>query len=256
MRGLNGRVTVVAGGATGIGAATAERLAAEGAHVVVGDLNAEGAESTAKKIRDAGGAAIATAFDITNEASVNDLIKSAVDTYGKLDGVHINVADMSVAAQTGDTDAVDVDLAIWDRTIEVNLRGHLLVARAAIPQLLSAGGGALVFTSSSAAFTSERYRVAYAASKAGVNALVRHISVRWGKEGIRANAVAPGVVLTESAVTVTTEEWRNMILPMVNSPRHGKPEDLAAMVTLLLSDDGEWINGQCIPVNGGVVKVT
>lgn len=249
---LKDKVTVVAGGGTGIGAAVCERLSEEGARVVVGDLNADAAEATAKRINTAGGQAIAVEFDARDEQSVTALIRSAVDAYGRLDGLHVNVADMSPKTQAADLDALEVPIEVWDSTMAINLRGHLFAVRAAIPELQKVGGGALVFTSSGAAYMGEPARVAYAASKAGVNALMRHIAQRWGREGIRANCVAPGVVLTESALAVTTEEWRDMVKMIVPHTRHGQPKDIAAVVALLLSDDAEWINGQCISVDGGI----
>ena len=252
MKGLADKVIIVAGGATGIGAATAARLAEEGAKVVVGDLNGERAEQTAAELRGAGGEAVAEAFDISDEEAVNGLVARTVERYGGLNGVHVNAADLSPATVRGDTNALDIDLAVWDRTLHVNLRGHLLVTRAALPHLIAAGGGALVYTSSAAAFIGEPERPAYAASKAGINALVRHVASRWGREaGIRANAIAPGLVLSETVRGNNNTALIEMGLAIGRSPRLGEPSDIAAMAALLLSDDGEWINGQVLNVNGG-----
>ena len=133
-----------------------------------------------------------------------------------------------------------------------NLRGQLLCTRHAIPEIRKRGGGAIVYTSSGAAYAGEPERVSYAISKSGINALMRHVASRWGKEGIRSNAIAPGVVLTENAGANIPEEMRNWMLGLGRSPRLGRPEDIAAMVALLFSDDGEWINGQVVSVDGGV----
>lgn len=250
MRGLKGKVAVIAGGATGIGAATAVRLADEGAAVIVGDINAKDAESVAARISAAGGRALAVQFDIADDASVRNLVGTAVETYGGLDLIHVNAADLSLCAR--DTDAVDVSLEIFDRTIAVDLRGHLLCTRHAVPALLKRGGGAIVYTSSGAAFVGEAERVSYAVAKAGINALMRHVASRWGKLGIRANAIAPGFVLTEGAMAQVPEDIRTALLAAGRSPRLGKAEDIAAMVAMLMSDDGEWINGQVVSVDGGI----
>jgi NAD(P)-dependent dehydrogenase (short-subunit alcohol dehydrogenase family) len=250
MRGLKGKVAVVAGGATGIGAATAVRLAQEGVSVVVGDINADGAETVVTGIRQNGGQAVACRFDIGDDASVRALVELAVDTYGGLDFMHANAADLSLCAE--DSDAVDLPLDIFDRTIAVNLRGHLLCTRRAVPELLRRGGGAIVYTSSGAAFVGEATRVSYAISKAGINALMRHVASRWGRQGIRANAIAPGLVMTEGAMVHMDEAARAAILAIGRSPRLGEPDDIAAMVAMLMSTDGEWVTGQVISVDGGV----
>jgi len=144
-----------------------------------------------------------------------------------------------------------VSMAIFDRTIEINLRGHVLCTRLALPELLKRGGGVIVYTSSGAAYDPEPTRVSYAVSKAGLHALMRHVAKRWGKDGIRANVVAPGLVLSETAKANVDEALLAKFLAAVPGPRLGKPEDLAATVAFLMSPDGEWINGQVISVDGG-----
>jgi NAD(P)-dependent dehydrogenase (short-subunit alcohol dehydrogenase family) len=205
MRGLQGKVAVIAGGGTGIGAATAIRLAEEGVSVVVGDINIKAAEDVTAKIAAASGTAIPVRFDVSDDGSVRDLVNVAVETYGGIDLMHANAADLSLCLS--DTDAVDLSLEIWDRTMAVNLRGHLLCTRHAIPALLKRGGGAIVYTSSGAAYVGEPERVAYAVSKSGINALMRHVASRWGKEGIRSNAIAPGLVMTCGSAGPDASPW-------------------------------------------------
>ena len=250
MRGLLGKIAIVAGGATGIGAATSVRLAEEGATVVVGDIDGDGAERVAARVAQAGGRAMGIQFDVADDASVHNFVKKAVETYGGLDFMHANAADLSLCAN--DTDAVTISLDIFDRTIAVNLRGYLLCTRHAVPELLKRGGGAIIYTSSGAAFVGESERVAYGISKAGINALMRHVATRWGKDGIRANAIAPGFILTEAAMAQVPEETRQVLLGAGRSTRLGYPEDIANMVAMLASADGEWINGQVISVDGGI----
>lgn len=249
MRGLDGKVAVVAGGGSGIGAATAARLAEEGASVVVGDLVVRNAEEIAAAIRRDDGAAIATEFDIAEDESVAALVASAVSEFGSLDLMHANAADLVVVLR--DSDALDVELEVFDRTIAVNLRGYLLCTRHSIPEMLKSGGGAIIYTSSAAGHVGEPQRPSYGISKSGINALMRHVSSRWGREGIRANAVAPGMVLTKTILDNSDAGFREFALGFGRSARLGEPEDIAAAVAFLMSDDASWITGQVISVDGG-----
>jgi NAD(P)-dependent dehydrogenase (short-subunit alcohol dehydrogenase family) len=247
---MQGKVAIVAGGATGIGAATL-KLSEAGASVVIGDINLEGAESVVARINRGGGRAKAVKCDISDEPSVAALVKATVDSYGGLDGIHVNAADLSIIAE--DADALSIRMEIFDRTLAVDLRGHLLCTRHALPELLKRGGGAVVYTSSDSAFMGEPIRVAYGVAKAGINALMRHVASRWGKEGIRANSIAPGFVLTEAGTANVAEEERKLLTQATRSWRLGKPEDIAGAVVFLMSQEGEWINGQTISVNGGIL---
>jgi NAD(P)-dependent dehydrogenase (short-subunit alcohol dehydrogenase family) len=251
MKGLQGKAILVAGGAGGIGTATSIRLGAEGASVAVADLNAPAAEAVAARINDDGGRAVSLAVDIGDEESVASAVRAAVDAFGGLDAVHVNAADLSPETVMRDSNVVDIELDVFDRTIRTGLRGHLLCARHALPELAKREGGALVFTSSAASFVGEPERPAYAMAKSGINALVRHIASRWGRSGIRANAIAPGLVLTDTIAEALDPSFRAGALRNTRSTRLGRPEDIAAMVAFLMSDDGEWINGQVISVDGG-----
>jgi NAD(P)-dependent dehydrogenase (short-subunit alcohol dehydrogenase family) len=252
LRGLPGKIAIVAGGGTGIGAATAKRLGAERCLVVIGDLAADRARQTADDIVAAGGQAVAAAFDLAEPSSVAGLVDFAVTTYGGMDAIFNVGADMSTVRI--DTDVVDIDFALWDRVMAVNLRGYVACMKYAIPQILSRGGGAIVNMSSAAAFQGEPARPAYATAKAGIGALTRHVAARWGKEGIRCNAVAPGFTATEAIRAVP--QWPDLeagALRRIRGPRVGAPDDIAALVAFLISDEGEWINGQVINIDGGTV---
>ncbi|MEO5875564.1 MAG: SDR family oxidoreductase [Streptosporangiaceae bacterium] len=249
MKRFEGQVVVVAGAGSGIGAASARRLADEGAQVIVGDLDPVTAQQVADEIVKSGGQATAVQYDQSEETSIAALIASATEVYGRLDGLHANAADMAAIAH--DTHAVDVDLEIYQRTLDVGLKGYLLLTRYAIPPMLQQGRGAIVYTSSGAAYVGERERVSYAIAKSGVNALMRHTASKWGKKGIRANAIAPGLVLTASARGNLPEDFAKAVLRGQRSPRLGDPADIAAAVAFLLSDDGEWILGQVLSVDGG-----
>ncbi len=250
---LEGKVVVVAGGSGGIGTATCERLAAEGACVVAGDLDGDGARAVAERIVAGGGRAVGTHTDITDEASVRDLVDLAVSEFGGVDGLHANAADLSAQTLAADSDIVSMEMRTFDHVLAVDLRGHVLCTRAVLPALLERGGGALVYTTSDAAFAGEPQRPGYAIAKAGICALVRHVASKWGRDRVRANAVAPGVVLTRSFSDSGAEQTLGRLLSRARSWRLGDPADIAAMVAHLVSDDGQWINGQVLSVNGGMI---
>jgi NAD(P)-dependent dehydrogenase (short-subunit alcohol dehydrogenase family) len=251
---LQGRAIIVVGAATGIGAATARRLAAEGARVCLADINIEAAQSLAVELGEQGHEAFAVYTDISDEAAVNKAVGAAVERLGRLDGAHLNAADLGIIFH--DSDALSLDLAVFDRTIAVNLRGQLLCTRAVLPHLLAAGGGAIVYTSSSAAHAGEPVRPSYAVSKSGLDALMRHVASRWGKEGITANCVAPGLVVTPEMLSSgrLPEDFVRNNLAHTPHRRLGEVEDIAGLVAMLLSADGQWINGQVYDINGGVLK--
>ena len=254
MRGLADKVAVIAGGGSGIGAATARRFAEEGASVVVGDIDGAKAERVAARIVEAGGRAVPVVFDIAAEAGADALIGAAVEVFGGVDCVHVNAADMSTRGLGAESshDIESVPLDIVDHTLAVDLRGHVLVTRRAMRELVARGGGAIVYTSSVTAFMGEPVRPAYAMAKSGLLALMRHVASAWGPRGVRANAVTPGFVMRDGAGSSTAPELRAVVAAnMVRSTRVGRPDDVAGLVTFLCSDDAEWINGQTIAIDGG-----
>ena len=252
MRGLRDKVAIVAGGAPGnIGGATAIRLAQEGMKVVVGDLNAAAAQLVADVIKSSGGYAIARGFDITDESAYKSLIEFTARELGGLDALFNVAADLSSQTIGRDTDVLSVPHDVWQRTIDVTLSGYMYGIRHALPLLIQRGGGAIVNTMSSEVWMGETQRVAYQTAKSGLIGLNRHTATLGGKHGVRSNIVAPGVTLTGAALKILTEEYRNQILGSVRSPRLGLPEDIAGMVAFLFSDDGAYVNGQTILVDGG-----
>jgi NAD(P)-dependent dehydrogenase (short-subunit alcohol dehydrogenase family) len=245
---LSEKTVIVVGGANGIGAGTVERLCQEGANVVIGDVEMVVAEELAQRLSGTT-RVIATRCDISKEDEVESLIKLSEGEFGKIDGIHVNAADTSIVLR--DTNPVTVDMAVFDRTIAVNLRGHVLCTRFAVPALLRNGGGSIVYTSSRGALIGEPVRVCYAMSKAGIHALMRNVASCWGREGVRANVIAPGYIETRATAQTFNAEDRAARIAAGCSPRLGVPEDIAAMVAMLMSSDGEWINGQVMHINGG-----
>ncbi len=260
MRGLQAKVVVVVAGGSradrpSIGGSTARRLAAEGARVVVADVDPDAARNTVEMIVADGGTASAVACDVADEASIVSLFEFAVGEYGGIDGVHSNAMDMSAATigVDGEHDICTLPLAVWQRSLDVGLTGFFLVARHAIPRLVERGGGGIVGTASGAVFAGEPVRVAYATAKTGMMAIVRHVASRYGRQGVRANAIAPGLVFAPDRVAEMEADptARNRILARSN--RLGTPDDIAGAVAYLLSDDGAWVNGQIINVDGGAI---
>ncbi len=252
MRGLAGKVFIVAGGATGIGAGAAHRLGEEGAKVVVGDINLPGAEATAERIGKAGGTAIAVPFDLADEATVDRLVETTVNEFGTVHGLFNVGADLSPGNLGRDKSVVENNLDVWHRTLDVNVVGYVRTIRAVLPHLLANGGGSIVNCSSGAAVSGgDRLRPAYAASKSAVNSLARHVAGNWGPQGVRCNTVMPGLVMGELQERQKDFELQKRFLAEVPTTRLGRPSDLGAVVAFLLSDDAEWINGQAWAIDGG-----
>jgi 7-alpha-hydroxysteroid dehydrogenase len=247
MRGLNGKVAIIAGGGRGIGAATARRLAQEGAAVVVGDIMGEWAEEVAASIREDGGKAAGVRLDGTSAESQGVIVAAARDEFGGLDIYHSNLA----GGTEGDIDALNCPVEVLEKSFAINSKSHFLATQAALPAMLERGGGAMIYTSSGAASGGAPWQVAYPMTKNAIHALARHVAAKWGKQGVRANVICPGLVLTEAVRQHLTDDYVERGLKAVPHVRLGQPDDIAAMVAFLASDDGAWINGQVYHVNGG-----
>ena len=252
MTGLLENKVVIVAGLGGIGNGLARRYADEGALLVIGDLDAELASSVATDLDPSGEHVRGVPLDGADEDSVVSIVKLAVDTFGRLDGLHLNFTNAADAYLPGGV--VELPLETFDEVMRVNTRGFVICAKHAIPAMVDSGGGSIVFTASIDAYNGAGTRVSYAMSKAAELALMRHIARRYGPKGIRANAIAPGLIwhykfdeqpMPEGIIEQTRA--RQMI-----KSRFGEPADVAALSALLLSDDGSFITGQTISVDGGV----
>ena len=247
MRGLSGKVVIVAGGGRGIGAATARRLAEEGAQVVIGDLMGDWAREVADDIVSTGGKAVGFDLDGTSADSQAAIVAKAVEAFGGLDFYHSNLA----GGTEGDIDALNCPVEVLEKSFAINTKSHFLATQAALPKLIERGGGAMIYTSSGAASGGAAWQVAYPMTKNAIHALARHVASKYGKEGVRANVICPGLVLTEAVKQHLTDEYVERGLKAIPHTRLGDPADIAAAVTFLASEDGAWVNGQVWHVNGG-----
>jgi NAD(P)-dependent dehydrogenase (short-subunit alcohol dehydrogenase family) len=250
MRRLEDRVAIVTGGAGGIGSATAHRLAAEGARVVVADINLGRAREVAAAVDNE---AIALEYDAADTASIKDLIETAIRHCGRLDILHNNAAVTTPEKQSQDTTAVDIPFEIWDLTLRVNLTSYMAASKYALPHMIARGSGVIINTASGSGSYGDLARIAYGTSKAAIINLTRYIATQHGLQGIRCNSISPGLILT-AAAEKTVPELLQMIQGHVLTKRLGRPEDVAALVAFLASEDAGYINGQNITCDGGMTS--
>ena len=249
MKGITGKVAVVTGGASGIGAAACRRFVAEGGRVVIGDINADRAFSLASEL---GSDALAIQFDAGDTEQVKRLIEQGAAHFGRLDFLFNNAALMAPEVIKRDSNPVDIEFEVWDRTLAVNARGYLAGCKYAIPHLLKAGGGAIVMTGSGSGLRGDLANIAYGASKAAIMSMARYVATMYGKQGIRCNVINPGLIVTEGGSKNVPPEMRELLLRHTLTPRVGVPEDIGAFAVYLCSDDGAFITGQAISVDGGL----
>ena len=244
-----GQVAIVTGGASGIGEATCRRLVAEGAQVVIADVNGEQAIALAAQL---GPQAIAHQFDASDVASVESLVSGTIKRFGRLDVLHNNAAISSPEVHARDRNPIDITFATWDQVMAVNVRGYLAGCKYALPTMIAQGAGTIVNTASTGGFAGDITRMAYSVSKAAIIGLTRQIATHYGRQGIRCNAVAPGLVLTPgtrgAAPQVIEVMQRHLLVPEV-----GQPEDIAAVVCFLASNEARYINGQTYIADGGML---
>ncbi|MCB2060839.1 MAG: SDR family oxidoreductase [Novosphingobium sp.] len=247
MKRLEDKVILIAGGG-GIGNEMARRYASEGASVVIGDIDAAIATTAARDISEAGGSAIGLELDGSEEDSIAEAVKLTCSRFGGLDGININFTQPN----EGDTlDVLGIPMADWDEVTRVNQRGYVLCTRHALPPMIERGGGSIVYTISDAAYLGMSERVGYSMSKAATTALMRHVARRFGRDGIRANAIAPGLIVHEKVEEMMPADFLESSKASTLTGNLGRPSDIAAVAALLMSEDGCHVTGQIINVNGG-----
>jgi 3-oxoacyl-[acyl-carrier protein] reductase len=240
-----GTVVIVTGAASGIGRAIAERFGAEGAHVVVNDVDESGAEAVARAIAALGGTALAVAADVSDEAQVDRLFEQTLERFGGVD-VLVNNASLTRTERH----FLEADAAWWRRIINVNLTGAFLCSRRAAQIMAGKRSGAIINLSSGGATRAHRGNAAYDAAKGGVEALTRAMALDLAPYGVRVNTLVPGSIDT-SGMSSEIKAARGANIPL---GRVGEADELAGPAIFLASDDARYITGHCLVVDGGLLS--
>jgi NAD(P)-dependent dehydrogenase (short-subunit alcohol dehydrogenase family) len=242
---LAGRTVIVTGAATGIGQAFAVGAAAQGANVVVADMNA--ADETVAAVEAAGGRALAVRVDVSDDASVQAMAKAAVERFGRIDGLVNNAAYFREVKLTP---FEELDPAIWDRIFSVNVKGVWLCCKAVMPAMRAQRSGAIVNIASVVAVAGQPGYLHYVATKGAVLSMTKGLAKECGPMGVRVNVIAPGFVITD-ATRNRPIEWQQSFLKARAISREQKPDDLVGTALYLLSDLSGFVSGQTIVVDGG-----
>lgn len=247
---MGNKVALITGAGSGMGREVALLFAREGARVVLNDVVAETVEETAQMVINAGGEAVAVPGSVTDEAAVEKAVQASVGKFGKLDTLYNNAGIMPDA----DESVLTMDLAVWHRVLDVNLNGLALCCKHGIPEIIKAGGGAVVNVASFVALVGCSVpQDAYTSSKGAVIALTQSLAVQFGPKGVRSNAICPGPIITPLMETLfATEEARMLRLRRIPMGRFGQPQDVAYAALFLASDEAAWINGASLVVDGGI----
>ena len=248
---LEDKVTIITGGASGMGRVASRLFAAEGAKVVVADVTEEAAEAAAAEVTAGGGRATAVAADVSTEDGARRMVEHAVATFGRVDVLYNNAGIMPEA----DHSVIDTDVATWDKVMAVNVRGVFLGCKHAIPKMVEAGGGSIINVASFVALVGCSVpQDAYTASKGAVLSLTRSLAVQFGPTGVRCNAICPGPVATPLLMDWLLKDEAAKELRLARNPtgRFGKPEEIVYMAMYLASDESRWTNGASLVVDGGI----
>jgi NAD(P)-dependent dehydrogenase (short-subunit alcohol dehydrogenase family) len=249
---LTGRVALVTGAGSGIGAATARALAAYGAAVAVTDIAGDSAEAVAKEIEHSGGRAIAQVLDVAEEDAWRAAVAGAEAELGPITVLHGNAAPTGGAVMSRDLDVTSMDCGVWDVIMSVVLRGNMLGCKHVIPSMISAGGGSIILTTSVKGRTGSSARTAYSVAKGGLDQLVRMVATGYGHLGIRCNGIAPGIIATPGLRETVGEEYVASLLAAQLVPRLGTAEDVAAAVVYLASAASSFMTAQTLVLDGGL----
>ncbi len=242
---LTGRTIIITGGATGIGQAFAIGCAAQGANVVVADMNA--ADETVAAVEAAGGQALAVRVDVSNAESVQAMADAAMARFGRIDGLVNNAAYFREVKLTP---FEELDPVIWDRIFQVNVKGVWLCSKAVMPAMRARASGSIVNIASVVAVAGQPGYLHYVATKGAVLSMTKGLAKECGKDGVRCNVIAPGFVITD-ATKNRPIEWQQSFLKARAISREQRPDDLVGTALYLLSDLAGFVSGQTIVVDGG-----
>jgi NAD(P)-dependent dehydrogenase (short-subunit alcohol dehydrogenase family) len=248
---LDGKVTIITGGGSGMGKTAAELFAREGARVVVSDVSEAAGEAVVAGVKAAGGEATFIRADVADEDDARGMVQHAVATYGRLDALYNNAGIMPEA----DHSVIDTDVATWDTVMAVNVRGVFLGCKYAIPQMLEQGSGSIINIASFVAILGCSVpQDAYTASKGAVLALTRSTAVQFAGRGVRSNAISPGPIETPLLMDWLLKDEAAKALRLNRNPtgRFGKPEEIVNVGIYLASDESRWTNGANFVIDGGI----
>lgn len=243
------KIAIVTGAAGGIGEATTRRITSEGGKVVIADYSKERADKLAGELAHSGADVRSIYFSATEVESCKELVDFAMKEYGKVDILINNVGGTNLKR---DRSIEKLDLSYFDEVFHLNLYCMMYLSQQIIPVMEGHGGGNIVNVASIGGITADATGTLYGTSKAGVINLTRYIATQVGKKNIRCNAVAPGLVLTPAALNNLDEKLRNVFLEQCTTPYLGKPEDIAAAIAFLASEDARYVTGQTIVADGGL----
>jgi NAD(P)-dependent dehydrogenase (short-subunit alcohol dehydrogenase family) len=246
-----GRVAIVTGGASGIGLATAVHLARRGATVVAADIDTTPVVQAVEDAARAGHALTAHRVDVTDRATIDELVAAVVDRHGGVDLLFNGAAATGPNVVGRDAAVTDLPDDVWQRSVDVNLTGTMAMCRACIPSMVERGGGAIVNMVSVAAFAGNVSLTSYAATKAGVVGLTRSVATQYGRSGVRCNAIAAGFVRTPATTANLSPAVEEIVRRNTLVGFLGEAEDVAAVASFLLSDAARYITGETIRVDGG-----
>lgn len=248
---LNGKVVLVTGGAGGIGAETLRLAGERGARLVVADINRDRASSLCEALNNDGFEAMAVEVDLSDETAIKSAVRSVISAFGQIDVLNNNAALIDAAVAAKDSNVAEMDVDLWDRSYAVNVRGAMLMARECMPYLLKTGGN-IINTVSNLALQGHMVQCAYSSSKAALIQLTRSIAASHGRQGIRCNAVAPGMTMTPALKDAFPEDIRKLVEDSTLRDRLGEPDEIAEVIVWLASDAARNINGQVIVADGGL----
>ncbi|AZV37743.1 NAD(P)-dependent oxidoreductase [Komagataeibacter xylinus] len=241
---IAGKVAIITGAASGIGRATAERFAAEGAQLALTDLNTDALDELTSQLEKNGVDVISVPADVTSEADIARVVHETMKHFGRID---ILVANAGVIPEA---DLASATADLWDHTMAVDARGMFLCCKHAAAEMVHAGQGAIVCLSSISAFAGQKGQAVYGPAKFVASGITKHLAIDLADKGVRVNAVAPGTIDTPAVAGMDAEGIRKVV-EMHPMGRMGKPAEIASAILFLASDDASFITGAVLPVDGG-----